>query len=445
MYVDRANQASIYDSFNSPFVSVLLGPRRVGKSTLVSQYAKQHNNYKWAFLNMDNYVQRERIEKNELRNLIQEEAAQQIGVGSKLWVSIDEAQKCPALFDQVKLLYDNYKDEAVIKFILTGSGLLSLHKLGSETLAGRATLQFLHEFNLQETLNLIHSEKILKKSFFDIIENDIVQEDDSVNSSIIESYVESVSPLRPTAEKCLSELMIWGGFPEVLLQRDEKSKENYLRNYLQTYMEKDVRAIQTVHDVNLYQKLLDIIAEQTGSIKEDKKIIEALGCSRDTLKKYRGFLLATLMYKEIYPFIHQPLKRIVKSPKGYLLNNGLISHLVGISDEKILQKTGLMGHRFENWFLNELQTWLNRDYKRSEIYYWRTFSGQEVDFVVQKKPYVFPFEVTYSKNILDKKIKNLRTFMQDEKKAKIGFYIYLGNFRYDAQAKIFFIPAWGIL
>src|SRR5262249_46749797 len=149
-----------------------------------------------------------------------------------------------------------------------------------------------------------------------------------------------------------------------------------------------------------------ISAEQTGSIRQDKEIVEALGCSRDTLKKYRGFLLATLMYKEVYPFIGRSLKRLVKSPKGYLLNNGLISYLTGIDELSILQKTGLIGHRFENWLLKELQIWLDRDPKRSEIYYWRTSGGIEVDFIVVKKPHIFPFEVTYSKQVQYKKVKN---------------------------------------
>jgi predicted AAA+ superfamily ATPase len=190
---------------------------------------------------------------------------------------------------------------------------------------------------------------------------------------------------------------------------------------------------------------MDIIAEQTGSVRQDKTITEALGCSRDTLKKYRGFLLATLVYQEVYPYIGSVLKRVVKTPKGYLLNNGLISYLTGLEDMAILQKSGLIGHRFENWFLKELQIWLDRKSARSAIYYWRTAGGAEVDFVVQKKPWIFPFEVTYSNRIQDKKIKNLRRFMQEEPKACRGFYIYLGEYDYDPDAQIYFLPAWAIV
>ncbi len=79
---------------------------------------------------------------------------------------------------------------------------------------------------------------------------------------------------------------------------------NYLSNYLQTYLEKDIRALSTINDLNLYLKLIEIIAEQTGSVRQDKEIIEALGCSRDNFKKISRVFIATLAYKEIYPLLN---------------------------------------------------------------------------------------------------------------------------------------------
>jgi uncharacterized protein len=145
------------------------------------------------------------------------------------------------------------------------------------------------------------------------------------------------------------------------------------------------------------------MAEQTGSIRDDTRILQALGCHRDTLNKYRGYLQATLMYQEIYPYINTTLKRIIKSPKGYLINNGLISFLQGINDPQVLTKTGQIGHRLENWFLNECQAWLNKNPGRHSAHYWRTSSGVEVDFVIKKAPHVFPYKITYAATIERKK------------------------------------------
>lgn len=437
MYITRQNQDSITASFQTAFISALLGSRRVGKSTLVKQFSENYRNEPWVFLNMEILEERTRVENGELNNLIEEYVQRPLSPGHKIWVAIDEAQKCPALFEQVKTLYDKYKDQNAIKFILTGSGFLSLHQLSAESLAGRIELFYLREFNLQETLALQYHKPTPLNSLFDIA-------CDQQNWKTLEDHINLVSPLKNLLEKCLTEQLCWGGLPEALQKNVVGDRRIYLRNYLQTYLEKDIRAITSITDLKLYHKLLDIIAEQTGSVRQDKNIIDALDCSRDTLKKYRGFLLATLVYHEIYPYIGRSLKRLIKSPKGYLLNNGLISYLTGIDDIKILQRTGLIGHRFENWFLKELQIWLDRETKRSEIYYWRTASGIEVDFVVEKKPLVFPFEVTYSTQIQTRKVKNLTTFMQHERNATIGYYVYLGRYHFDPIQRICYLPAWAI-
>ncbi|MBS0359048.1 MAG: ATP-binding protein [Proteobacteria bacterium] len=438
MYIYRVNEALIFESFERPFVTAILGPRRVGKSILVSHYTQNHPDRTWVFLNMDSLEERLRIEKGELVALIQEKCERRIGTGNKIWVVIDEAQKCPTLFDQIKLLYDQYKDQEVIKFILTGSAFLTLHQLSAESLAGRIELYHLKEFNLRETLLLQHGKKLDSICLLDLLKQEI-------DIKQLQKMVEDYSPLRRLSEQSLYSLLAWGGLPEVLEKSETNQRLIYLSNYLQTYLEKDIRAITTITDLNLYQKLIEITAEQTGSVRQDKEIIEALGCSRDTLKKYRGIFLATLMYKEVYPFIGHSLRRLVKAPKGYLFDNGLMSYLTGVDDLSVLEKTGLIGHRFENWFLKELQIWLNRDPKRSHVYYWRTTGGIEVDFVVEKKPLIYPFEVTYSTHIQSKKIKNLVKFLEEEPKAKMGFYIYMGDFSYDEQTRICFVPAWAIL
>lgn len=237
---------------------------------------------------------------------------------------------------------------------------------------------------------------------------------------------------------------MFGGLPEIKNCQQDNEKIIYLNNYIQTYLEKDVRALETVTNLTLYRNLMGIVAEHTGSVREDKKIVDALGCSRDTLKKYRGFLEATLLYQDIYPYIGSTIKRIVKSPKGYLKNNGLVSILTGLMQYQALVSSGLIGHRFENWFLNEISVWLARDPMRSEIYFWRMETGIEVDFIVEKKPWIYPFEVTYNSTPDKKKLRNLRTFLSKEPKAKWAYYIYRGDFAIDKEYRICFIPAWAV-
>lgn len=368
--------------------------------------------------------------------MIEEKAMQKIGGQKKIWVAIDEAQKCPEIFDQIKVLYDRFKGQDKIKFILTGSAILSLHQLSAESLAGRIEIHHLYEFTLREA-TLVKHRNLSLTSLFDLI-------DDAAHPEEIGKVINELTPFKPILAKQLDELLVWSGLPEIFEIPTDEEKIMYLNNYIQTYLEKDISPIDTITDLHLYRNLMNIVAEQTGSVRDDQKIIDALGCTRDTLKKYRGYLGATLQYLDIYPFIGNTMKRIVKSPKGYLLNNGIVSVLTGLAQLLLLEKSGLIGHRFENWFLNELNTWLAREPFRAEIFYWRLSTGTEVDFVVERKPKVFPFEVTYNGKPDRKKIKNLCRFLESESRAEWGYYIYRGKFQVDKENKICFIPSWAV-
>lgn len=435
MYTFRENEKEIFESFENIFISAILGPRRVGKTTLVNHYINLHPKRKWVKLNMDERKQRQRIANDELLLMIEESAFQKIGNKEKIWVVIDEAQKCPELFDQVKILYDKFKKNK-IKFILTGSAHLNLHQLAAETLAGRVDLLKLREFNLKEITRFLNKDISLNHSkALNLI----------FNSKNIESLQELFSYMRPFQKllsQSLDQYLIWGGLPEVLELEQKKQRLKYLSNYLQTYLEKDIREISTIGDLNLYENLMKVIAEQTGSIKDDQKVINALKCSRNTIQKYQRHLMATWQYVEVEPYIGNTLKRIVKSPKVYLKNNGLISYFTGIIDFSILNQTGLIGHRFENWFLNELNTFMDSLCEFHKIYFWRTHSGQEVDFIVQIGQKIIPFEITYSTQVLSKKINNLKKFLKNNQKADFSIYLYRGDLKFDKKNKILFLPAW---
>jgi hypothetical protein len=438
MYINRTNQKVIEDSFESSFITAVLGSRRTGKSTFVQHYAeKTAAHHKWAFLNMDKMQEKRRIEKGELKAVIEEAAGQFIGNQQKLWVCIDEVQKCPEIFDQIKLLYDTYKNQNAIKFILTGSGFLSLHRFSAESLAGRIQLHYLREFNLQESTLLKEKVTFERSSLLDAL----CQGD---SPSLPEKYVTMLRPFKSRLEKGLEDLLVFGGFPEVIEMELPQNKIAYLGDYLQTYLEKDILSISEIAHLPLYQNMMRVIAEQTGSLKDDLRLIQALGCSRNTLKKYRGYLIATLLYQEIYPYIGSSLKRLVKSPKSYLANNGLVSYLTGVHSLQVLKSTGSIGHRFENWFLNELLVFLDRQACQKNIFFWRTNTGAEVDFVVEVSPAVFPFEVTCSNQVQRNKLNNLSRFLKQEPKAKFGCYVYTGEYRFDSKLNIFFLPAWAV-
>lgn len=437
--ITRSNQDTIEKSLHRPFVTALIGPRRVGKSTLIRQFAEKNNDQTWVHLNMDIDADKDRINQGELETMIIESTGKHIHAGEKIWVSIDEAQKAPALFNQIKLLYDTHKDQERIKFIITGSAVLNLHQLSAESLAGRVDIIHLYEFTLREAATLKNN-AISRSSIFD---------QDLKN---LEETIHDLTPHKRLLCETLDQQLIWGGLPEqLLISLNEENhtpseifdqKVSYLSNYLQTYLEKDVRAIESITDINLYRNMVRVIAEQTGSTRDDSKLKNTLGCHIETLKKYRGFLEATLFYKDIYPFINSSLKRLVKTPKSYLLNNGLMSILTRNTDFELLISSGMIGHRLENWFLNELNTWQVRQPLNEEVYFWQTSTGREVDFILHHKQALLPFEVTNQSTRNKRKEQNLKAFMATEAKAKRGYIVYRGDLL--ILDDITYLPAWAI-
>jgi uncharacterized protein len=437
IYARRALEKRLFDAFTGPFITALVGPRRVGKSTLIDHFIQLSQGATTVCLNMDRMEEREKIKAGELEAIILTTIKRPLKPGQRVWVTIDEVQKCPEIFEQIKTLYDAYKDQDAIKFILTGSALLEIHRLSAESLAGRIKLYQLAAFGLAEATDVLHQTG-LKHSVFDLI----TSPDDNEKW---QQYFNQLLPFSSALKQTLRVLQIWGGLPEVLTLSNNEDRLDYLANYLQTYLEKDVRAINTITDLTLYRNLMDISAEQTGSVRDDRRITQALSCHRETLKKYRGYLQATLMYQDIYPYINTTMKRLVKSPKGYLVNNGLLSYLSGLNNIELLSKTGQIGHRLENWFLNELTIWLNRSPEKHSIHYWRTSGGAEVDFVVKKPPYIYPFEVNNATQIDRKKVKNLMRFKAYEPTVDFVYYIYGGKFKLDLENRIVFLPAWAVI
>ncbi len=438
-YARRDQDAAIYAGIDSPFVVVILGPRRVGKSTFVDHYVSTHEQLVWARFNMDVLAERQRLAGGELTDMIEESVARKLNAGEKIWVTIDEVQKCPEAFDQIKYLYDRFKGQDTLKFILTGSAQLDLHHKSAETLAGRAQFFRLREFTLREQVQAAPADlKLPATRLLDCC----LQADPA---SAISDLLRSIRPLHLKLSEALQTQLIWGGLPEVLYLENNDMRNRYTGDYIQTYLEKDIRAITYLTDLPLYQHLLEIYAQITGALKDDTKILQALKCGRNTLIKYTQLMESTLLLKSLPPFIYSTLKRLTKAPKLYLLNNGLISYLTGIDNVETLMTTGSIGHRFENWFLKELQVWLDACPQKTAIHFWRLASGREVDFIVRRGQMVLPFEVTYSEQVEMKKVKNLQAFMQEIPQVNYGFYIYNGKFQVDKVRNIIFIPAWAIV
>lgn len=243
---------------------------------------------------------------------------------------LDEVQNVPEIFAFVRSRIDRRHKRG--QWILTGSQEAPLMQNVSESMAGRAAIVQLLPFSHRE-----HSK---------------------------------VGPLS-------------GGFPEALQNR--RGAALWFSSYIQTYLERDVRQVLAVRDLATFRRFLALLASRHGQVVNKTDLAAPLGVSVPTIAQWLGVLETTLQIALVPPFFENLGKRLIKSPKLYFLDSGLVCHLLGIASEAELRRSPFQGAVFEGFVASEiLKSQLHRGSRR-ELYYFRDQQGLEVDFIVPRK------------------------------------------------------------
>lgn len=245
-------------------------------------------------------------------------------------VLFNEIQNTPELFSYVRTLVDA-APRRMGRWLFTGSQEAPLMQGISESMAGRAAILQLLPFSVTETakVNILH-----------------------------------------------------GGFPEVLAR--PKSRALWFASYLQTYLERDVRAISNIRDLVTFRRFLALLASRHGQILNKTDLAAPLGISVPTISEWLHILEITSQIIVVPPYFENLGKRLIKSPKVYWGDPGLACHLLGITSETELQRSPFWGQLFEGFVAAEiLKSQVNRG-ARKELYYFRDQQGLEVDFLLPK-------------------------------------------------------------
>ncbi len=240
----------------------------------------------------------------------------------------DEIQNVPHILNYVRTLIDQSPKKCG-QWFLTGSQESSLMKGVSESMAGRAAVFQLLPFSKSETPKV----------------------------SILQ-----------------------GGFPEVI--EKPKTADLWFRSYLQTYLERDVRAISAIKDLSTFRRFLSILASRNGQIVNRTDLTAPLGVSIPTITQWLSILEMTSQIILIPPFFENFGKRLVKSPKLYFVDSGLLCYLLGIESLKALTRSPFYGFIFEGFVASEILKNQIACGARKELYYFRDQQGLEVDFLV---------------------------------------------------------------
>ncbi|MBF0518508.1 MAG: ATP-binding protein, partial [Nitrospirae bacterium] len=295
---------------------------------------------------------------------------------------IDEVQRAPDLMRAIKSVVD--KNQKPGQYLLTGSAnLMTLAKV-SETLAGRVALHELHPFMWSEITN--------KKP--PTIVGELFAAEDAV--TLLKKWKNYTFPDR---RKEIEHLVLAGGYPTPSQMTSIRARRRWFDSYRQTYIERDIRDIAAIEHLPDFNRLLSLLSFRTGQIINFSEISREMGLSLTTLRRYIGLLETTYQIYFIRPYFVNIGKRLIKMPKMYFSDSGIACHLCAVEDWETLERQGRVGALVETWAASELRKLIALGDMRYHLYYWRTYTGGEVDFLIEHGQRIVAIEVKWSNKL----------------------------------------------
>ena len=366
---------------------LILGPRQVGKTTLINECLKHVNNT--VTYPLQDPSLRIDLERDPSRIINQIRALKK-----NPCVFVDEAQKVPPLFDAIQVLLDN-KD---VHFILTGSSARKLKRHGVNLLPGRIKRYHLDPL-LWGELGLVKECAIKELSI------------DNINRNVPYSFEDT---------------LIYGSLPGIVIlpQRD---RQDFLRAYAEIYLEEEIRAEALSRKIGAFSRFLELAAVESGTSPNLRKLSNESGVSQPAVKEFYNILEDTLVIERVEPYLKNARKRILSSSRYYFFDLGVRNVLARFPlapDLVNTQKGALFEHAVMLEIIGRVRA-LNKNYK---ICYWRTSAGAEVDCVIDLGSRVIPIEIKGSSFVAQSEIKGLGIFLSDYgKAAKHGYVIKMGG------------------
>jgi predicted AAA+ superfamily ATPase len=345
MWIERQTKKSIGEACGARPAILLTGARQTGKSSLLQKMFPDA-----AYVTLDHVPSAAEAEANPDRFLDRFSGP----------VILDEVQYAPSLFRELKIRIDENR-AAHGRWILTGSQRFSLMQKAGESLAGRISVLQLETLSAKE---LRECGRFSKK----------------------------------TIEDCL-----WkGGYPE-LWSNPKLTAQMFYEDYIQTYLEKDLRTILNVSNLRDFRRFIQLCAARTGQLLNYADISKDTGVSAPTIKSWISVLEASGIIYLLPPFFANIGKRLIKAPKLYFSDTGLLSHLLNIPDEDSYCRSPYHGAIWENFVFTELVKTLQAVPGRTLSFY-RDQNGVEIDFIIERSGKLYLIEAKSAERVDPRKL-----------------------------------------
>ncbi|MDR1993564.1 MAG: ATP-binding protein [Nitrososphaerota archaeon] len=409
MYIKRKIEQKLLDLSASFPVVIVTGARQVGKTTLLKQLSEPERK----FVSLD-------IPDNRIMAI--EEPAHFLTKYAPP-VIIDEFQYAPNLLPYIKAYVDEHKNYG--GFWLTGSQSFVSMKNASESLAGRAGI-----INL---FSLSHSE--ITGTLFD---------EYTTNFEKLILRQKAVTPMNKSE---VFAKILKGGMPQTY-ENLPATLQDYFGSYCQTYLSRDIKDLAQVADELSFYKFMQVCSSLATTMIDYTGISKRAGITVNKAKEWVSVLVSSGVIILLQPYFNNALKRVVKTPKMYFMDTGLLCYLRGIDDAEVLMKSVDSGDFFENYVVSEVYKSFTNVCKRPPLYYYRDANNRrEIDLIMEHNGVVYPIEIKESTNPDKKAVKNfdaVAPVVNEKMKIGTGSVIANCNDIYPLGKNVWAVPHWFI-
>ena len=320
---------------------------------------------------------------------------------------IDEAQAYPLVFDILRGVIDQHREEKG-RFILTGSSSPELLKNATNSLAGRVAIV--------ELGTLMPSELYGKSTplFYQYFQNSCTADD--------------LCRIEPAMTKLqVQQAWLKGGYPEPVLNPDPNFFEFWMAEYQKTYLFRDVASLFPRLNHQAYQRFLSILARLSGTILNKRELAKSIEISEPTIKDYLQIAEGTFLWRSIPSFDQHPLRQVVKMPKGHFRDTGLLNYLLRLRTLDDLFNHPHVGHLFESFIIEQIIKHLDvLSINNWKSYFYRTKHAAEIDLILEGNFGLVPIEIKLGQTVTQKQLVTLKAFLL-ENKLPLGILINQGD------------------
>ncbi len=342
-------------------VLIIHGARQVGKTSIMMylQGILQQRNDRTIYIDLEDGRFKNLLDQgvDEFTRYLEEQGFSREDIeaeGKRLFVFIDEIQYLENPSSFLKLLADHHR---YLKVIVSGSSSFEMKSKFKDSLVGR-TMSF----------------EIYPLSFLEFL---------TFKGEEFHTLTRYTDPTLSKLRSLFTEFLLYGGYPKIVLTKELGMKEQYLQQIIDTYIRKDIRDLAAIKNVDKFNRLLEILASQSGNLVNLTELSNTCSIARDTVENYLFLLEQTYIIRLVRPFSRNLRTELTKTPKVFFFDTGLMQML----SMKKLQRE-VIGHVFETGIFSELV----KQYGAKNLNYWRTQDKKEIDFILRTPDVLIPVE-----------------------------------------------------